>query len=411
MSTMNDRPAIPGLRPTGMSRRSVLRALGIGGAVAVGGPLLAACGTEGSSEQTTQDQAAPDKSDTDKSVVWSNWPGYIDYNDDETKRPSVQAFEKKTGIKVTYNEDINDNDEFFGKIRTQLAQGQDTGRDVIVLTDWMAGRLIRLSYVQELNKTNIPNAKNLVPNLQNVGFDPGRKRSLPWQSGFTGIGTNGKALKNVAGITDPSGLTVNDLLTNPKLKGKVTVLTEMRDTMGLIMLDMGKKPEDFTDDDFNAAIAKLGDAVDSGQVRGFTGNDYMQDLASGQIAACLAWSGDVIQLQADDPSIKLVTPESGQMLWSDNLMIPNKAQHKKNAEIVINNYYDPAVAAQVAAWVNYICPIQGAKEEAAKIDPELVNNQLIFPNEATLAKSHVFKALDEATETKYNEAFQQLQGN
>jgi spermidine/putrescine transport system substrate-binding protein len=411
MSTMNDRPAIPGLRPTGMSRRSVLRALGIGGAVAVGGPLLAACGTEGSSEQTTQDQAAPDKSDTDKSVVWSNWPGYIDYNDDETKRPSVQAFEKKTGIKVTYNEDINDNDEFFGKIRTQLAQGQDTGRDVIVLTDWMAGRLIRLSYVQELNRTNIPNAKNLVPNLQNVGFDPGRKRSLPWQSGFTGIGTNGKALKNVAGITDPSGLTVNDLLTNPKLKGKVTVLTEMRDTMGLIMLDMGKKPEDFTDDDFNAAIAKLGDAVDSGQVRGFTGNDYMQDLASGQIAACLAWSGDVIQLQADDPSIKLVAPESGQMIWSDNLMIPNKAQHKKNAEIVINNYYDPAVAAQVAAWVNYICPIQGAKEEAAKIDPELVNNQLIFPNEATLAKSHVFKALDEATETKYNEAFQQLQGN
>jgi spermidine/putrescine transport system substrate-binding protein len=402
MSKMNDRPAIAGLRPTGMSRRSVLRALGIGGAIAAGGPLLAACGTQGSSEKTAQNQAAPDKSDTDKRVVWSNWPGYIDYNDDETKRPSIDAFEKKTGIKVTYNEDINDNDEFFGKIRTQLHGGQDTGRDVIVLTDWMAGRLIRLSYVQDLNKANIPNAGNLVPNLQNVGFDPGRKRSLPWQSGFTAIGTNGKALKNVAGITDPSALTVNDLLTNPKLKGKVTVLTEMRDTMGLIMLDMGKKPEDFTDDDFNAAIAKLGDAVDSGQVRGFTGNDYMQDLA---------WSGDVIQLQADDPSIKLVTPESGQMLWSDNLMIPNKAQHKKNAEILINNYYDPAVAAQVAAWVNYICPIQGAKEEAAKIDPELVNNQLIFPNEETLAKSHVFKALDEATETKYNEAFQQLQGN
>ena len=411
MSKMNDRSAIAGLRPTGMSRRSVLRALGIGGAIAAGGPLIAACGTQGASEKTAQNQAAPDKSDTDKRVVWSNWPGYIDYNDDETKRPSVDAFEKKTGIKVTYNEDINDNDEFFGKIRTQLHGGQDTGRDVIVLTDWMAGRLIRLSYVQDLNKANIPNAGNLVPNLQNVGFDPGRKRSLPWQSGFTAIGTNGKALKNVAGITDPSGLTVNDLLTNPKLKGKVTVLTEMRDTMGLIMLDMGKKPEDFTDDDFNAAIAKLGDAVDSGQVRGFTGNDYMQDLASGQIAACLAWSGDVIQLQADDPSIKLVTPESGQMLWSDNLMIPNKAQHKKNAEILINNYYDPAVAAQVAAWVNYICPIQGAKEEAAKIDPELVNNQLIFPNEETLAKSHVFKALDEATETKYNEAFQQLQGN
>lgn len=411
MSNPNDIPVTRGPRPTGMSRRSVLRALGIGGAVAASGPLLAACGTEGSSDTAKQDQAAPDKSDTDKRVVWSNWPGYIDYNDDETKKPSLLAFEKQSGIKVTYNEDINDNDEFFGKIRTQLNQGQDTGRDIIVLTDWMAGRLIRLSYVQELNKANIPNAKNVVTSLQNVGFDPGRKYSLPWQSGFTAIGANGKALKDVAGISDVSGLTVTELLTNPKLKGRVTVLTEMRDTVGLVLLEMGKRPEDFTDDDFNAAIGMIGDAVDSGQIRRFTGNDYMQDLASGQIATCMAWSGDVIQLQADDPSIQLVTPAAGQMVWSDNLMIPNKAQHKKNAELVMDYYYRPAVAAQVAAWVNYICPVQGAKEEAAKIDPELVDNPLIFPDDATLAKSHVFKSLDEQTETKYNEAFQQLQGN
>jgi spermidine/putrescine transport system substrate-binding protein len=411
MSESNDIPVTRGPRPTGMSRRNVLRAFGIGGAVAASGPLLAACGTEGSSDTAKQDQAAPDKSDTDKRVVWSNWPGYIDYNDDETEKPSLVAFEKQKGIKVTYNEDINDNDEFFGKIRTQLNQGQDTGRDLIVLTDWMAGRLIRLSYVQELDKANIPNAKNVVANLQNVGFDPGRKYSLPWQSGFTAIGANGKALKDVAGISDPSGLTVTELFTNPKLKGRVTVLTEMRDTVGLVLLEMGKKPEDFTDDDFNAAIAMIGDAVDSGQIRRFTGNDYMQDLASGQIATCIAWSGDVIQLQADDPSIQLAAPAAGQMIWSDNLMIPNKAQHKKNAELVMNYYYDPAVAAQVAAWVNYICPVQGAKEEAAKLDPELVNNPLIFPDDATLAKSHVFKSLDEQTETKYNEAFQALQGN
>jgi spermidine/putrescine transport system substrate-binding protein len=178
-----------------------------------------------------------------------------------------------------------------------------------------------------------------------------------------------------------------------------------------VLLDMGKRPEDFTDDDFNAAIGVIGDAVDSGQIRRFTGNDYMQDLASGQIATCIAWSGDVIQLQADDPSIQLVTPAAGQMVWSDNLMIPNKAQHKKNAEKVMNYYYDPAVAAQVAAWVNYICPVQGAKEEMAKVDPEMVDNPLIFPDDATLAKSHVFKSLDEQTETKYNEAFQKLQGN
>lgn len=397
-------------RPTGISRRGVLRAMGLGSVAVAGSGVLAACGTEGGDSESSADRAAEDRSDTDKRVVWANWPGYIDYNDDETERPTLNEFEQMTGIKVEYNEEINDNDEFFGEIQNQLAQGQDTGRDIVVFTDWMAGRLIRLGYVQELNKANIPNAANVVSSLQDVGFDPGRKYSLPWQSGFAAIGANGNALAD-AGVSDPAALTIEQLLTDPRLKGRVTVLTEMRDTMGLILLDSGKQLGDFTDDDFDAAIGRLGDAVDSGQIRRFTGNDYIEELASGQIAACVAWSGDVIQLQVDDPSIQFVTPESGQTLWSDNTLIPNKAQHKKNAEKVLNYYYDPAIAARVAAWVNFICPVQGAQEEAMKIDPAIAQDPLIFPDEATLAKSHVFKALDEDTERRYSEAFLQLQGN
>ncbi|HKA68881.1 MAG TPA: spermidine/putrescine ABC transporter substrate-binding protein [Actinomycetes bacterium] len=405
-----DLSAIPGARPTGLSRRGVLQALGVGGAALAGGSLLSACGTEGTSEEPGG-VAAEDRSDVDKEVNFSNWVQYIDVDDkDESLRPTLKEFEDKTGITVNYTEDINDNDEFFGQIRPQLEANQDTGRDIIVLTDWMAGRLVRLGWVQELNKANIPNAANLEANLQNVGFDPGRRFSLPWQSGFTGIGINRKAVRDL-GVDPDSINSIDALLNTSELKGKVTALTEMRDTMGLAMLSMGKDPNNFTDDDFSAAIEKLQQAVDSGHIRGFTGNDYVQGLETGDLAACLAWSGDVIQLNFSNEEIMLVTPEQGQMMWSDNMMIPNLAQHKKNAELVMNHYYDPKVAAELAAWVNYICPVKGAREEMESIDPDLMINPLIFPDQATLDKSNVFMALDEETERKYNEQFQALIGN
>ena len=411
MSKRNyDLPAIPGVRPTGLSRRGVLQALGVGGVALAGGSLLSACGTEGTSQEPGG-VAAEDKSDVDKIVNFSNWVQYIDVDDKNEKlHPTLKQFEDKTGIKVNYKEDINDNDEFFGQIRPLLEANQDTGRDIIVLTDWMAARMIRLGWVQELNKANIPNAVNLQPNLQNVGFDQGRKMSLPWQSGFTGIGINRKAVRDL-GVDPDSINSVDALLNTTELKGKVTALTEMRDTMGLTLLSMGKDPNNFTDDDFSAAIDKLQQAVDSGHIRGFTGNDYVQGLETGDLAACLAWSGDVIQLNFDNEEIKLVTPEQGQMMWSDNMMIPNLAQHKKNAELLMNHYYDPKVAAELAAWVNYICPVKGAREEMESIDPSLMTNPLIFPDQATLDKSNVFMALDEETERKYNEQFQALIGN
>ncbi|MCI0686623.1 MAG: spermidine/putrescine ABC transporter substrate-binding protein [Sporichthyaceae bacterium] len=402
--------ALPGVRPTGLSRRGVLQALGAGGATLAGGSFLAACGTD---PTTTEPGgvAAEDKSDTDKRVNFSNWIGYIDTDEnDESVHPTLVAFTDQTGVAVNYTEDINDNDEFFGQIRPQLEASQDTGRDIVVFTDWMAGRMINLGWVQELNKSNIPNAVNLEANLQNVGFDPGRRFSLPWQSGFTGIGINRKAVEDL-GVNPDSINTIDALLTTPELNGKVTALTEMRDTMGLTLLSMGKDPNAFTEDDFGAAIEKLQQAVDSGQIRTFTGNEYVGDLQSGSIAACIAWSGDVIQLNFENEDITLVTPEHGQMLWSDNMEIPNLAQHKKNAELIMNHYYDPAVAAQLAAWVNYICPVKGAREAMESIDATLMDNPLIFPDQATLDKSNVFMALDEETERTYNDQFQALIGN
>jgi spermidine/putrescine transport system substrate-binding protein len=386
-----------------ISRRSLLRGLGAGGAMLAGSGVLSACGTKGG-KASNAEKTVKDLSATEKKVVWSNWPLYIDVNDKTKAHPTINAFEKQTGIKVTYIEDINDNDEFFGKVRPELAAGKSTGRDIVTLTDWMAARMIRLNYVQKFDKANIPNAKNLNPALQHPGFDPNRDYTLPWQSGLTGVAYNPKATGGKA-VT-----TITELFTDKSLKGKVTALTEMRDTMGLILLDQGKDPANFTDDDFANAIDMLKKAVSDGQIRKFTGNEYAQGLANGNIAACIAWSGDVVQLQPDNPGIKLVLPDAGCMIWSDNLMIPNKASHKTNAEKLIDYFYDPTVAATVEDYVNYICPVVGAQQAMAKIDKTFVHNQLIFPDDSTLSKTHIFKNLDGPTETKYNNMFTAVTG-
>jgi spermidine/putrescine transport system substrate-binding protein len=391
---------LPLLRGT-LSRRTLFR-----GAGAVGlATLLAACGTEAQAPKSAGDRAAEDKSDQDKVVNWSNWPEYIDVDEASGKHPSLEAFTAATGIAVKYNEDYNDNDEFFAKVQPQLSGGQDTGRDVWCSTDWLVARLIRLGWVQELDKGNMPNVeKNLEDSLADVQFDPGRKFSLPWQSGFTGIGYNPDATggKKVESM--------DQLLTDPALKGRVTLLTEMRDTVGLVLLALGKDPADFTDADFDEAIAELQKARDAGQIRGFTGNDYTSGLASGEIAACVAWTGDVVQLKADNPKLGYVLPSTGHMLWSDNFVIPNQAAHKQNAEKLIDFYYDPEVFKDVAAYVNYIPPVKGTKEALTADDPDTADNPLIFPDEEVRARSNVFRGLTEEEETKYNEKFQSLIG-
>ncbi|MEO8328841.1 MAG: spermidine/putrescine ABC transporter substrate-binding protein [Candidatus Nanopelagicales bacterium] len=395
---------VAAVRETGLSRRDLLRGIGAGGAAVAGGSLLAACGNDsGSSSGDTSGDTSTDMSDADKVLNFANWQLYIDQKrgvDGEKSYPTIEGFEAETGIDVNYTEPINDNESYFAQIRPRLLAGSDIGQDAIVMTDFMAARLIQLGFVQTLDKSNIPNAKNITEKLQHPSFDPEREYSIPWQSGVTGIAYD-------AGQVDPVN-SVSDLLTNPELSGSMTVLTEMRDTMGLIMLDQGNDPEDFDVDAWNQAMSVLTEALDSNHIRQFTGNNYAQLLAKGDLKACMAWSGDVIQLQFDNPDIVFVVPDAGAILWSDNMLVPNQAQHKKNAELWMNYYYEPKVAAQLAAWVNYICPVAGAKEEMEKLDPDLANNPLIFPSDEDYAKLSIFRALTDAENQQFTQEFQAL---
>ncbi len=387
-----------------MSRRMLLQAT----ALMAGTGTLAACGIPAakSGSEESAPAAGPDSSDTDKTLNFSNWPLYIDVDaKDETKRPTLDAFTAATGVKVKYTEDINDNVEFFGKVKPQLAAGQDTGRDLVVLTDWMAGRLIRLGWAQKLNPANLTNAlTNLEARFRAPDWDPGRQYSYPWTSIQTVIAYNKKATKGKE-ITS-----VAQLLDDPALKGRVTFLSEMRDTIGMVLLSMGKEPAKFTADDFDAAIARVQKAVDNKQIRKFTGNDYGQELSSGDIAACIAWGGDLIQLRADNPDIEFVIPAEGYLSSTDNMLVPAKAQHKKNAELLINFYYQHEIAAQLTAGINYVSPVAGMEPELAKIAPEVAENPLVVPTREMAAKTHLFRSLTEAEETDFEGKFSKLIG-
>ncbi|MDO8307324.1 MAG: spermidine/putrescine ABC transporter substrate-binding protein [Actinomycetota bacterium] len=397
--------AIAGAMKSSVSRRRILQAAGLGGVAMV----AAACGASGAddAEATGSPSAASaeDMSDTDKMLNWSNWPLYIDIDDESGTRPSLEEFQKQSGVTVTYTEDVNDNNEFYAKVRTQLEQGQDIGRDLVVLTDWMAALWLQNGFAQKLDKSLIPNSANLLPAWQGVSFDPNRDYTLPWQSGFGALGWNKAALQEAIGTDTMSSL---DQLFNPALSGRVTVLSEMRDTMGILIAYQGNDPSNFTDDQFSQAIELLTQQVDSGQIRQVTGNDYAGALESGDVIAVIGWSGDMIQLGED---FGVALPETGGTLWTDNMLVPALAQHKKNAELVMNYYYDPAVAAEVAAYVQYISPVAGAKEAMAAIDPALVDNQWIFPNEETLSNSYVFMTLTPEQQDQYERSFQKAIGN
>jgi spermidine/putrescine transport system substrate-binding protein len=269
----------------------------------------------------------------------------------------------------------------------------------------MIARLIRFGYVQELDAANIPNKANLAPSLLNPDFDPGRMKSLPWQNGFAGLAWDTEAL--------PAGLESVDDLWEPALKGKVTVLSELRDTMGLILLSQGVdiSSADWGSDEFAAGIAVLEEHVTSGQIFGIKGNEYMQDFIAGDAIAGICWSGDITVLNAEVgyERFKFALPDSGGTLWGDTFVVPMGSTRKTNAETLMNYYYEPEVAAEVAAWVNYITPVVGAAEVAAELYPEIAENQLIFPNEETLSNAHIFRTLDSAEDQEFNAEFQRVE--
>ncbi|WP_377322447.1 spermidine/putrescine ABC transporter substrate-binding protein [Pimelobacter simplex] len=341
-----------------------------------------------------------DLSASDKRLIISNWPGYLDEDDGDTTS-TLTDFEKRTGIDVSYTADVNDNLEFFAKVVNQLGSCDSSKRDLFMLTDWMAARMIQVGWIQPLDKAKVPNLHaNLIDSLAHVGWDEDRSYSAPWQSGLTGIAYNKSKVKEVRSF--------EELLSRPDLRGRISLLTEMRDTMGLIMLSQGTDPAQFTDAEWDKALERLRKARGDGQIRAFTGNDYIQDLAAGNILACEAWSGDVAA--AEDPNLVFVSPEEGQMIWADNMLIPNLATHQGNAEEWINYYYEPEVAAKLAAFVWYICPVKGAQQAMEKVDPSLVDNPLIFPTDESLATTHSFMALQEYQVRAYEGEFADVTG-
>ena len=373
-----------------VSRRAVLA--GAGGVGAAG--LLAACG------------GGSDSADSANSVRWGNWPLYLDYDDETKKYPTLDKFTEATGIKAEYFEDYNDNDEFYGKVQAQLKLGEDIGYDVVTPTDWMAARWIRLGYTQKFDAANIPNKSNILDSLASPSFDPNREQSLTWQGIMSGFGWNTE--KN------PKGIRTLDELFAPQNKGKIVVLSEMRDTIGIILRSQGVDLQTVTEDQFMNAVDFMEKKIADGWIRGVKGNEYAEDLTSGDATAVIGWSGDMFILKSENEGkFDFAIPDSGGTISGDNLMIPStaSAEGKANAEKLINFYYDPAIAAEVAAYVNYVCPVKGAQAEMEKIDPALASSPFIFPDAATSAKLSVFRSLTPAEETSWGEAFQKAAGN
>ena len=361
---------------------------------------LAACGprTGGSLESAGEESDVIARDRISDSLYFANWPLYI-----EEDRGTLKEFEKEYGTKVEYVEEVNDNVEFFGKVRQQYSRGDSGGRDIHVVTDWMAGRMIRLGYVQRFDPAQIVTAQqNLIDRLRTPPFDPGRDYSMPWQSGFGGIIYRKDLVKR-----EPRS--VDDLF-DPDYKGKVTMLTEMRDTVGVVAAGLGFDPETATLDQFLETVDKIGEGAESGQIRGFTGNEYTKDITKGDSVILIGWSGDAVQLEADNPNIRFVAPETGVHLWTDNMQVPVGAPNAFTAQKMIDFVYRPEVQADIAEYVNYICPVEGVQEILAKRDPALAQNQLIFPDDRTLSDAFIFRELKPDEERQLDEAFQKVIG-
>ncbi len=376
---------------TKFSRRAL-----VAGAGALGGAaLLSSCSSGG-------DDAASSAG----SVRWGNWPLYLDYDEETQLYPTLEAFTEATGIAAEYFEDYNDNDEFFGKVQAQLKLKQDIGYDIVSPTDWMAARWIRLGYTHKFDKANIPNAGNILDTLASPSFDPMREHSLTWQGIMGGFGWNTEKI--------PNGVRTLDDLFAPANKGKIVVLSEMRDTIGIILRSRGVDLQTVTEDQFMSAVEFLEQKIADGWIRGVKGNEYAEDLTAGDAVAVIGWSGDMFILKSEnDGKFDFAIPESGGTISGDNLMIPYTAtaEAKASAEKLINWYYDPAIAAEVAAYVNYVTPVKGAQAEMEKIDPALAASEFIFPTEKTMANLSVFRSLTPAEETTWSEAFQKAAGN
>jgi spermidine/putrescine transport system substrate-binding protein len=358
----------------GRAIRSKEWALGVAAAIAVlvlalG---LAACGDDtvggGGNGEVTTAKGGP----VSGKLTISNWPGYIDPG----KEGTVAEFEEKTGVGVDYIEDINSNDGFFGKLQPQLEQGESGGRDIFVVADYMAKQMYDLGYLQEINHGDLQTVfKTLSPGLQSPAFDPDRKFSVPWQGGMTGIWVDTSKAPEIRSVND---------LFDPKYKGKVTMLEELRETPALVMLAEGVDPAEASAEQWLNAIDKLKAAADSGQIRKFTGNEYTEDLTAGNIVAAIGWSGDASLIENENAEWRM--PTEGCTQWMENMVIPVGAPNTAAALAWMDFVYQPEVAVDITEYVEYISPVQGVKELLAKRGSELAQSEIVFPTEEFTSK-------------------------
>ena len=381
-----------------ISRRRFLGGAGVGlGVLVVGPSVLAACGSDTNDESagstassSSGTLAVPDFTPTsDDQLRISNWPFYID-------EKTVGQFEEASGLSVTYTEDVNDNEEYFARIREPLSRSQDIGADLFIVTDFMVNRLIQLGWLAPIDDANVPNKGNLVSALADVPFDPERTFSLPWASGFTSIAYNPQ-------LTGREITSINDLF-DPEFAGKVTLMSDLRDGGGQIMLSDGNSPAEATLEMVEKAAAKVQVAKDEGQIRRFTGNDYGDDLVAGNVAIAQAYSGDVAQLQLDNPDLEFVIPEEGMISWSDNMVMPISTRNSTGAEEWMNYVYDPANMAQITAYVQYIPPVEGTGEALAELPDgaELAENPLINPPADVRDKAVAWRGLTDEEDQEFS---------
>ena len=326
---------------------------------------LTACGGGGGGGGDSSDAETAKAGPVKGELTISNWPGYIDPGEDG-EEGTIAEFEKETGVKVKYIEDVNDNEEFEGKLRPQLEQGDSGGRSIFVVTDWMAKQMYDEGFLQEINPDDLPTVfENMASNLRDPSFDPGRKFSIPWQSGMTGLWVDKSKAPEIKSIND---------LFDPKYKGKVTMLSEMRDTVALVMKAEGVDPAEASNEDWLKAIDKIDAAADSGQIRRFTGNEYNEDLNAGNVVATIGWSGDASIIGNKNAEWRM--PTEGCVLWSDNMVIPVGAPNTAAALGWMEFVYEPEVAVELAEYITYVSPVEGIKDLAS---PEAANNPLVFP--------------------------------
>jgi spermidine/putrescine transport system substrate-binding protein len=378
------------------NRTTRRRFLGGGAAAAaaltLGPSFLAACGSD---EQASQPATATDTGPATGTLRISNWPLYM-------ADGFVAAFQTASGITVDYKEDFNDNEEWFAKVKEPLSRKQDIGSDLVVPTEFMAARIHGLGWLNEISDAGVPNKKNLRPDLLDSKIDPGRKVTAPYMTGMVGLAYNKAA-------TGRDVKTMDDLW-DPAFKGRVSLLSDIQDGLGMVMLAQGNSPEDPTTETVQKAVDLIKEQKDKGQIRKFTGNDYADDLAAGNIAVAQAYSGDVVQLQADNPDLHFVVPESGGTWFIDTMVIPYTTQNQKAAEAWINYVYDRPNYAKLIAFVQYVPVLSDVADELNKIDPKLASNQLINPPESVLGNLKSWAALTDEQTQEYNTAYAAITG-